>query len=300
MFNKKDLMNLESLFMLSAIAQHKGKRKASNAFNTSVDTINKYIDSLEQDLGIKLLTSNGRGSVLTPPGHHLLESARKIKGILSDIYNITPPNGELKGEVRVGVNIRANPNLFLNNSKDNLGDFYDMYPDINIASVTTNDIPNMNEQSLDVGLAYDVPVNNDVVVINHVWVKHGLFASPEYLVKYGYPVDMDDLLENHRILTFSEAAIRMKGWKELLKRAKHICYTSNNGFAVIEGVRKGVGITQLPLNMKDEGLVCLDNLDYNVGIDFYPFAHKKRKDIPRVRAVINYYRAMLDGYRSLI
>lgn len=285
--------------MLSAIAQHKGKRKASHAFNTSVDTINKYIDSLEQDLGIKLLTSNGRGSVLTPPGYHLLESARKIRGILNDIYNVTPPSSELKGEVRVGVNIRANPNLFLNNSRDNLGDFFDMHPDISITSVTTFDVPNMNELSLDVGLAYDVPVNNDVVVINQVWVKHGLFASPEYLASYGYPVDMEDMLENHRILTYNETTVRMKGWRDMLKHTKHICYTSNNSFALIDAVRKGVGIALLPLHMKDEGLVCLDNLDCNFGIDFYLFAHKKKKDIPRVRAVINYYRNMLDGYRSL-
>ena len=45
--NKKDVMNIEGLFILSAIARNSGKRQASKEYNTSVDTINKYIDNLE-------------------------------------------------------------------------------------------------------------------------------------------------------------------------------------------------------------------------------------------------------------
>lgn len=65
MITKRDINSIESLLLLLAVTQHSNKRKASEALNTSVDTINKYIDNLEQDLSLKLLYSDSRGTNLT-------------------------------------------------------------------------------------------------------------------------------------------------------------------------------------------------------------------------------------------
>lgn len=65
MITKRDINTIESLLLFMAVTQHSNKRKASEALNTSVDTINKYIDNLEQDLSLKLLYSDSRGTNLT-------------------------------------------------------------------------------------------------------------------------------------------------------------------------------------------------------------------------------------------
>ena len=46
MINRKDLQNIESLFMLSTLGECRSKRKAAEAIGASVDTLNKYIGNL--------------------------------------------------------------------------------------------------------------------------------------------------------------------------------------------------------------------------------------------------------------
>ena len=50
----------------------------------------------------------------------------------------------------------------------------------------------------------------------------------------------------------------------------------------------------MPLRLKEEGLVFLDNIPYDEEATIYLVAKKKTKDIPRVRAVIDYYRSSLE------
>ena len=61
MFSKKDLMNMEGIMMLHAIKKSSGKRNAAKFLNTSIDTLNKYLNNLESELGVKLVASDEKG-----------------------------------------------------------------------------------------------------------------------------------------------------------------------------------------------------------------------------------------------
>ena len=105
MVSKKDISMLESLLFLQAIDQCSGKRKASEALSISIDTISKYIENLEEDLGVKLISSSGKGSNLTSVAQRIVEKASKIKEILDEISAIKLENKEIKGEVRVFISL---------------------------------------------------------------------------------------------------------------------------------------------------------------------------------------------------
>lgn len=106
MITKRDINTIESLLLFMAVTQHSNKRKASEALNTSVDTINKYIDNLEQDLSLKLLYSDSRGTNLTENGRKILASAEQITDIIHSMYSATIENtdalSDCSGKVRVG------------------------------------------------------------------------------------------------------------------------------------------------------------------------------------------------------
>lgn len=294
MINKKDIKHLESLLLMLAVTQYSGKRKASEALNTSVDTINKYIDDLEQDLSLKLLYSDGRGSNLTENGKRLLESAKQIKDILHNIYiNADKSNltSECVGEVRVAMTVGVDSSL----SDQGIGEFYDTYPDIKILSMTSNESPKLDDMSYDIGLAYEEPTSSDMVILYKVPVRCGFFASPTYLDKYGYPKDYNDMLNNHRLVNKVNSGNYIKCWKDTLKKAKNVCFSTNSTFSLGEAVRGGAGIGIMPLHHVKEGLVSLENIECGCNLNFYLFSHKKVKDIPRVRAVINLYKGMLDN-----
>ncbi len=276
MINKKHLMNLEDLVFLAAISQYGGKRKAAEALNTSIDTVNKYIENLEKEVCYKLLVSDGRGSYLTPRAEELAKQVNDIEDIFNKIYTSNACSVDLKGEVRVGYPLGVSVCLF----PKNIGDFFDKYPDITIISHTSIDSFNFNIMDFDVSITLEKPTAGDLVVVYSKKVECGYFATPEYLAKHGYPLDMDDMLENHRLVTKYTFDDTIKDWKEIKKKAKHICYSSNSHFSLIDKLKNGIGIGIMPMLFNSHGLVCLDNIKCISNITFYLIAHKDTKNIP--------------------
>jgi len=111
MITKRDINTIESLLLFMAVTQHSNKRKASEALNTSVDTIN----NLEQDLSLKLLYSDSRGTNLTENGRKILASAEQITDIIHSMYSATIENtdalSDCSGKVRVAMSLGINANL---------------------------------------------------------------------------------------------------------------------------------------------------------------------------------------------
>lgn len=294
MITKRDINTIESLLLFMAVTQHSNKRKASEALNTSVDTINKYIDNLEQDLSLKLLYSDSRGTNLTENGRKILASAEQITDIIHSMYSATIENtdalSDCSGKVRVAMSLGINANL----RPGYVRDFFDRYPDISVISTVTPEAPKLDDMTYDIALTNRKPTSPNVVVIREIKVEYGFFASPEYLDAHGYPIDFDEMIATHRILTTADSADYISGWKDTLKKARFVNFNTTSHNSLVALVHAGLGIAALPLFYKRDGLVCLDNLFCESSLKFYLCAHKNVKDIPRVRAVINFYTAMLD------
>lgn len=293
MATKKDMMNVESLFILSTIAKSSGKRQASKEYSISVDTINKYIENLETELGYKVLASNGRGSVITTRAFGLLEKVAKIENILNDIYSSTDDKKDVTGVVHIGMPLMVSSNLL---PKD-LASFFDRYPEIRLISMSVLDNASTESRisNVDIAIVTDIPSNSDLVVLFSKKIECGFFASPEYLSRYGYPLDLDDMIKNHRLVYKVDSSHSIPMWNNVIKKARYMCYGSNSTFALSEVIRYGGGIGIMPLRFKDEGLVCLDNIKCDTNVNFHLVAHKNTKDIPRIRTVINYYKDLLSA-----
>lgn len=279
MITKRDINTIESLLLFMAVTQHSNKRKASEALNTSVDTINKYIDNLEQDLSLKLLYSDSRGTNLTENGRKILASAEQITDIIHSMYSATIENtdalSDCSGKVRVAMSLGINANL----RPGYVRDFFDRYPDISVISTVTPEAPKLDDMTYDIALTNRKPTSPNVVVIREIKVEYGFFASPEYLDAHGYPIDFDEMIATHRILTTADSADYISGWKDTLKKARFVNFNTTSHNSLVALVHAGLGIAALPLFYKREGLVCLDNLFCESSLKFYLCAHKNVKDI---------------------
>lgn len=292
MATKKDIMNIESMFMLAEVARSSGKRQASKEYNVSVDTLNKYIENLSIYMGFKMLNSNGRGSILTSRASEIVDKANHIKQIMNEIEAMRQTCKDISGEVVAGMPMMVSSNFTL----VDLPAFLDQYPEIQIKSLSLldNEVTEACISNYDIAIITELPTNSDLVVMASRKVEGGFFASPEYLSRYGYPVDVEDMIVNHRLVHKIGFEKIIPVWNEILKDAKHICYSSNSAYAVTEVIRNSGGIGVMPLRYKDEGLVCLDNIKCDTNITFYLVAHKDSKDIPKIRAVLNYYKDLLQ------
>lgn len=295
MVNKKDLFLIESLLFLQAIDQCSGKRKASEALNTSIDTINKYIDFLEDELGVKLISTSGRGSNLTNIAQRIVSKVQNISEILDEIKSIKLENREIKGEVRVCISLGYASYMV----PHDLSELFNIFPELKINSVSSTDILKINVRDFDIALSYEEINNFDICEISKKTIHCGFFASSNYLAEHGYPVDIDDLVKNHRLITKNNDVLESAIGSENFKKA-HICFESNNILALINALENSSGVGILPLGFATQGLVCLDNIPCDCPICYHLYANRNTKDIPRVRTLVNFYKNIMDKMQNPI
>lgn len=289
MIGKKDVSLLESMLFLRAIQQYEGKRKAAELLGTSVDTINKYIENLEQALELKLIATNGRGSILTSAGKALVAKTDKIKEILDDIQSVRLESKEIKGEVNVFLALGYASYMI----PQDLSSLFDIFPKLSINSVTALDTSSLDTKDIDIALTFEEINDPDVVSITEKQIYCGFFASSQYLAQKGYPIDLDDLVQNHRLIAKHDSMLKRILGEERYKSAQ-ICFRSNNTLALINALENSTGVGIMPLSFALQGLVCLDNITCPYPITYHIYANRHTKDIPKVRTLINFYKDIMD------
>lgn len=288
---KKNFMSLQALLILSEINKCGSQRKTSEQLGMSIDTISKYISILEEEIGHKLLVSHKQGLALTIYGQNLIQHANAIENIFNQMYNEQTSKENINGDVLVSMPLSVSTNLL----PKHIEEFFTTYPDINLVTRSYMDNTDFSTMDADIGLTFLSPKNNDAVILYKREIPCGYFASPEYLAKHGYPKNIDDLLDNHWLITRIQLQNFLQEWKTIIKKAKHIRYITNSTYAATEIVRYGGGIAIMPMRFSKEGFVCLDNLKCETSPTIYLVANRKSKDIPRVRVAINFYKKLIDN-----
>lgn len=293
MFSKKDFTNVEGIMMLHAVKMHSSKRNASKYLNVSLDTLDKYIGILEEELGAKLVTANGRGCQLTVHGEKVVKETEPIKSCIQSIYAVTSTESDAKGEVLIAYDQSVRWNLYARNVRKLFLD----YPNITLNVDTFNGTPDMSNVQYDISLSYEIPKGEDLVIIRSKEIPCKFFAASEYLQKNPYPQNIDELLRDHRLIVKKGSLESGKAESRLLQKALHGVCLTNSAFVVNDLVVHGGGVGIMPVYFANsgQGLVCLDNLECDVMVTMYLISHKTRKDIPKVRAVLDYYKNMMQS-----
>lgn len=293
MFSKKDLMNLESVIMLYAVKKNEGKRMAAKDLNTSIDTLNKYLENLESELGTKLISVNDRRCSLTSNGEKVVEIVGQLKSCLQKVYNVASVEKDVKGEVRIAYDINTRNNF----SVRNVQHLCNKYPAISFLIETFDDVPDMHSMDYDICLSNDIPKGEDIVVVASRDIPCGYFASSHYLKVHPYPQSFDDLLENHRLVLRKDCWKWFADGKKLLQKAQKGTFLSDSVFVVNEVIMTGGGVGIMPLFFAGEGqnLVCLDNIPCESSLTLYLVSHRSVKDIPKIRTVLEYYKDILQN-----
>lgn len=292
MFSKKDLTNIEGIMMLYAVKQQSSKRNAARYLNVSLDTLDKYIRILEGEVGVQVLIATERGCRLTAQGEKILQSVECIKKCLENINEIKMSEKDMRGEVSIVYDLNVRGIIYTRA----LQDLYKEYSEITLCVDNVIGTPNMQDICYDICLSYEIPQGDDLVVIASREIPCKFFATEAYLQANSYPKDMKDLFENHHLILMKER------WKDVIdltdyksEKYKGISFT-NNESVVNDVAVNGGGIGMMPYypDKMEKKLICLDYLDCHTTNTLYLVSHKTRKDIPKVRAVLNYYKNMIE------
>lgn len=201
------MLDWDKLRVFYHVAKAKSFNRASQNLNVSQSALSRSIQLLEHLLKVQLFNRVPRGLVLTKQGEILFEKTKEMFISVEDAKDaILAESAEPKGRLKVASTV-ALASLWL---VENLPGFLKLYPDIELDIIGHDENLDVKAREADVAIRPFIDGQPDLIQEYLFSCFLQLYASPEYLKKFGYPSTVHDL-DNHRIITFGESTIRPYG-----------------------------------------------------------------------------------------
>ena len=190
------IMDWDKLKVFHAAAEAGSFTHAGEQLGLSQSAVSRQVSALEQELNVSLFHRHARGLILTEQGELLHRTAHdvfmKLEAARAKLTDSKErPNGELK--------VSTTPGIGLHWLTPRLGEFIDLYPDIHITLITSDEELDLAMREADVAIRLRQPTQPDLIQRKLFSVRFHAYASPEYLKRFGTPKTLDDL-DNHRVL----------------------------------------------------------------------------------------------------
>jgi DNA-binding transcriptional LysR family regulator len=239
-------MDWDKLRVFHAVSLAGSFTRAQGSLNISQSAISRQISILEEELGTPLFKRVARGLVLTQAGESLRDTAitvfAKLEMTQATIMELkTYP----RGHIQVATTL-AFGSLWL---ASHLQEFLDLYPDVRVSLLLKDEETDLNMRETDIGIT-TYPINNpDLIHSDAVSYPFRIYASRSYLKKYGTPKKAEDL-DDHRLIVFGKEMPHLYSNLDWLlkvgaQKPRTPYLVINNGQAIYEAIRSGLGISAL-------------------------------------------------------
>lgn len=230
-----------------ATAEHGSLSAAAKELGQTQPTIGRQVTALEQSLGVALFDRAGRGLILTDAGRELLTHVREMAEAAARIpLTASGQSQALRGT----VSITASDVLSMILMPQIIADLARAAPEIEIELIAANDLRDLSRREADIAVRHVRPTQPHLTAR---LLGEGLgyfYAAPKYIARKGRPTSRDDLI-NHDFVGFLDAegmAAQMAQFGYTID-PRNIRYRTDNGPALWEMVREGLGIGLMAVEM---------------------------------------------------
>ncbi|MCH7633088.1 MAG: LysR family transcriptional regulator [Proteobacteria bacterium] len=242
-------MDWDKLRIFHAVAEAGSFTHAGEALNLSQSAVSRQIGTLESGLGVALFHRHARGLILTEQGELLFETTKEVshKLVMTEAMlgeSKERPRGPLKITTTVAFgSIWLTPRM---------KEFTELYPDIRVNLVLDESERDLSMREADVAIRMVPPRQPDLIQRHLMTMHFHVYASPEYLKKYGLPEKPADLAD-HMLIVYGEdmePPVANVNW--LLEAGRkpsdrdRAVLKVNNIYGIYRAVQSGVGIASLP------------------------------------------------------
>ena len=242
-------MDWDKLRIFHAVAEAGSFTHAGEALNLSQSAVSRQIGTLESGLGVALFHRHARGLILTEQGELLFETTKEVshKLVMTEAMlgeSKERPRGPLKITTTVAFgSIWLTPRM---------KEFTELYPDIRVNLVLDESERDLSMREADVAIRMVPPRQPDLIQRHLMTMHFHVYASPEYLKKYGMPEKPEDLAD-HMLIVYGEdmePPVADVNW--LLEAGRkpndrdRALLKVNNIYGIYRAVHSGVGIAALP------------------------------------------------------
>ena len=242
-------MDWDKIRIFLNVAEAGSFTRAGDDIGLSQSAVSRQISALERELKAPLFHRHARGLILTEQGDLLFRAARDMKLRLENtrarlVETSERPSGDLRVTTTVGLGTSW--------LSQRVSEFLDLYPDVRIELVLTNEELDLAMREADIAIRMRRPAQPDLIQRRLFTVHYHAFASPDYVKRFGEPKTIADL-DEHRLVSFggnepsyllathSLASIGREGDD---RRPVH--FTVNNIAALHKAMEAGIGVGILP------------------------------------------------------
>lgn len=182
---------------------------AARALHLPKTTVSRKVQDLEARLGAQLLHRTTRKLGLTEAGNVYYEHCQRIARDLDEAESAV---GQLHGGPRGWLRVTASYSFGANWIAPQLGVFYARYPEVRIEMLLTNESVDLIGKEIDLAVRFGKLPNSSLVARRLTTFRTQIYASPQYLARYGEPLHPDDLV-HHRTLALDRISRNGNGFQ---------------------------------------------------------------------------------------
>ncbi len=292
---------LKAMHIFRCVAECNSFTQAAARLELPKPTVTNAVQSLEQQLGVRLLQRTTRKVSLTVEGAQYLERCTLLLSDLDDMNGLFLTDGQLpSGTVRVDLPERMAHVTVI----PALPDFFRRYPDIQVKLGANDRFADLVGEGIDCALRVGTLSDSSLVARRIGEMSQINCASRDYLERHGRPRSLDDLSRHYAVAFFSGRSGRELDWEyqeggrvHTLPMRSMISVSSTEAF--LASCIAGLGLIQAP-RLGLAHLLASGALE-QVLPDWPPppmpisivYSHNKHLT-PRVRVFVDWLAALLE------
>ncbi|OEF24102.1 LysR family transcriptional regulator [Vibrio rumoiensis] len=235
---------LKSMVVFSQVVKQGSFTAAAKQLGLTRAVVSYHVKKLEQHFSIKLLNRSTRTLSLTEAGESFYENCLTIA---EQAHNAQQKMDNFKHVPEGLLKITCPINVGMAFMIPALNEFRALYPKIELDIEFTDDVVNILQQGIDLAIR-GAPLYDSGLQASHLMsLPTGIFASPDYLNKFGTPTTPTDL-QQHKWVIYKPASRLLelnKGQRSFSIKMEGLMATNNaaSRTAFVEG---GHGLGRIP------------------------------------------------------
>ena len=242
-------MDWDKLKIFHVVAEAGSFTSATVILNISQSAISRQIQSLEEDLKVKLFERHARGLTLTQNGEYVYKTAHEV---ISKLKEIETSLGDQKNKPTGKLTITTVRSFGTHWLTPRIQEFMNLNPEIEIELIFDDKELDLSTRQADIGIFMRRPKQLNYIQRKLVDINYHIYGSTKYLGKYGIPKTINELTK-HRFISFGKGApspVFNPDWALKLgskdnNKIKPVMKV-NSVMGLLLAVESGVGLAALP------------------------------------------------------
>ena len=242
-------MDWDKLKIFHAVAEAGSFTNATVNLNLSQSAISRQIQSLEDDLKVKLFERHARGLTLTQNWDYFYRTSHEV---ISKLKEVETSLGDQKDKPSGKITITTVRSFGTHWLTPRIQEFMQLNPEVEVELIFDDKELDLSTRQADIGIFMRRPKKLNYIQRKLIDINYHIYGSSKYLEKYGMPKTLNDL-SKHKFISFGKGApspvynpdwALKVGMKDNIKRKPIMKVNSVMGLLL--AVESGVGLAALP------------------------------------------------------